>query len=304
MNETTKESPTIEMIGLSKRFGNTQAVDNLNLAIPAGTTLGFIGPNGAGKTTTIRMLMGMLRSTAGRARILGRDVLDDPAEMKQHIGYVPELHFIYRWMRVSDAIGFCRRLFRDWNDERCGELLALFELEPRKRVKELSKGMLAKLSLLLALAHEPEILILDEPTSGLDPLIREEFLDGVLRAICAERRTVLFSSHMLSDVQRLADNVALIYEGRLLAHCPTDELVTGTKRIRVVLKNGSAPCEPPPGTVYQRQEQREWLLTVRGYSAGTLEYLRQRYPAESVEVSDLGLEEIFKDLVKGRRATT
>ena len=133
MNETTKESPMIEMIGLSKRFGKTPALDNLNLAIPAGTTLGFIGPNGAGKTTTIRILMGMLRPTAGNARILGRDVLDDPAELKQRVGYVPELHFIYRWMRVSDAIGFCRRLFHDWNDARCGELLALFDLDWRKR---------------------------------------------------------------------------------------------------------------------------------------------------------------------------
>jgi ABC-2 type transport system ATP-binding protein len=301
MSETPSKSAAIELIGLTKRFGATVAVDNLNLSIAAGTTLGFIGPNGAGKTTTIRMLMGMMRPTAGRARILGRDVLDDPAEMKQHIGYVPEMHFVYRWMRVRDAIGFCRSLFRGWNDERCGELLTLFELDPRKRVKQLSKGMLAKLSLLLALAHDPEVLILDEPTSGLDPLIREEFLDGVLRAICAEQRTVLFSSHTLSDVQRLADNVALIIEGRLMAHCPTDELVSGTKRIRVVLPNGGPPCEPPPGTLYQRLEQREWLLTVQGFSGGTLDYLHQRFPAKSVEVSDLGLEEIFKDFVKGRR---
>lgn len=301
MSETTNQPATVEAMGLTKRFGATLAVDSLNLSIPAGTTLGFIGPNGAGKTTTIRMLMGMLRPTAGGARVLGCDVLDHPAEMKQHIGYVPELHFVYRWMRVRDAIGFCRSLFRDWNDERCHELLALFELDQRKRVKQLSKGMLAKLSLLLALAHDPEVLILDEPTSGLDPLIREEFLDGVLRSICDERRTVLFSSHVLSDVQRLADRVALIHDGRLLAHCPTDELVSGTKRIRVVLPHGGPPCAPPPGTLYQRLEQREWLLTVQGFSSGTLDYLHQRCPAGSVEVSDLGLEEIFKDFVKGRR---
>jgi ABC-2 type transport system ATP-binding protein len=295
--------PAIETRDLTKRFGDRAAVDHLSLNVPAGTTLGFIGPNGAGKTTTIKMLMGVLRPTGGSARILGTDVFTNPAELKQRIGYVPELHFIYRWMRVRDVIGFCRGLYRAWDDRRCTELLELFQLEQRKRIKELSKGMLAKLSLTLALAHDPEVLILDEPTSGLDPLIREEFLDGVLRLLCEGQKAVLFSSHTLSDVQRIADHVALIHEGRLLAHGTTDDLVAGTKRVRVVLNDGCTPSEPPEGTIWQQCQRREWLLTVHGFSADTLDFLQSHYSVENVEVGDLGLEDVFKDFVKGRRAS-
>ena len=293
--------PAIEAIGLTKRFKDETAVDDLTLRIAPGTTFGFIGPNGAGKTTTIRMMMGMLRPTSGSTRVLGTDVADDPTAVKQRVGYVPEVHLIHRWMRVREVIRFCQRLFDKWDMQREQELLDLFELPYDRRVKQLSRGMLAKLSLLLALVHDPEVLILDEPTSGLDPLVREEFLDGVLRGICQRERTVLFSSHTLSDVQRMADRVGIICDGRLITQGPVDTLVTGTKRIRVVLESGTAPGEPPPGTIWQRHERREWLLTVHGFSPTTLDYLYDSHPARNVEVSDLGLEDVFKDLVKGRR---
>lgn len=294
---------SIEMVGLTKRFGGRAAVDDLTLRIPAGCVFGFIGPNGAGKSTTIKMLMGVLRKTSGKARVLGFDAADRCEAIRQNVGYVPELHFIYGWMRVREVIGFCRSLYRTWNDRLCTKLLTLFELDEAKKVRHLSKGMVAKLSLLLAIAHEPELLILDEPTAGLDPLIREEFLDGVLRTICERQKTVLFSSHTLSDVQRLADRVGIIDEGRLLADCPTDELLTRTKRIRAVLKDGCSPDRAPDGTIWQRFQHREWLLTVRGYSPAALDYLRNKYPLEHVEVIDLGLEDIFKDFIKGRRAS-
>jgi len=303
MGDDTMTSPAIEMEELTRRFGDQTAVKGLSLAVPAGSTFGFIGPNGAGKTTTIRMLMGMLRPTAGRARILGIDVARDPAAMKQRVGYVPELHYIYRWMRVGEAVRFCRSFYRTWNDELSAELLELFELDRGKRVKHLSKGMVAKLALLLAVAHEPEVLILDEPTSGLDPIIREEFLDGVLRTLCARQRTVFFSSHTLSDVQRLADTIGILYGGQLLAVRPTDELVNGTKRIRAVLPDGAAPARPPAGTIWQRVERREWLLTVTGYTPRTLDHLREHNPVDNVEIIDVGLEEVFKDFVRGQRVS-
>ncbi len=294
----------IEMIGLTKRFGSQVAVDDLNLQIPKGTAFGFIGPNGAGKSTTIKMLMGMLRASAGEARLLGADVSSRPSVLKQRVGYVPEQHFIYRWMRVGEVIGFCRGLYDHWNDRRCDELLHLFELDVNRTVKHLSKGMVVKLALLLALAHEPELLILDEPTSGLDPIVREEFLDGVLRTLCEREQTVFLSSHTLSDVQRVADTIGLIYEGRLLVHCSTEELLSRTKRIRMVLRDGCSPADVPEGTIWQRFQHREWLLTVRGFSQGMLERLKSEYPLEHVEVLDIGLEDIFKDYVKGQRVSS
>lgn len=231
-------------------------VRDFTLHVTAGKTIGFIGPNGAGKTT-IKLLMGMLRPNAGSARVLGIDVARDPLAVKQRVGYVPEQHTIYRTMRAGDVIAFSLHLYATWNDGYGSELVRLFGLELDKKVNQLSKGMLAKLSLVLALAHEPEALILDEPMSGLNPLAREEFLDGVLRHLCDRQRAVVFSSHALGDVQRMADLIALIDEGTLLAYAPADELLKTTKRIRAVRRDGCQPGTPPDGTIWQRVQQRE-----------------------------------------------
>ncbi len=293
----------IELTGVTRRYGKATAVDNLTLHIPRGHTFGLIGANGAGKSTTIRMLMGMLRPHVGQVRVLGLDVFAEPSRMKECVGYVPETPVMYRWMRVGEVIGFVRAFYPTWNGDECARLLDLFALDTTKKVKHLSKGMAAKLSLLLALSHEPEVLILDEPMSGLDPIVREEFLDGVLRAICAERRTVLFSSHTLDDVQRLADTVGILYEGQLLVQRGVEELLASTRRIRAVLRDGCLPRREPAGTVWQRVERREWLLTVSDFSPDLLETLRAENELEHVEVSGLNLEELFKDVVKGRRVT-
>ncbi len=298
----TPSTYAIETVGLTKRYDGKNAVTDLTLRIPPGEAFGFIGPNGAGKSTTIKMLLGMSRPNAGEARVLGHDAIRDAVALKQRVGYVPELHYIYRWMRVGEVIAFCRPLYANWNDRFCADLLKLFELNPEKKVKQLSKGMVAKLALLLAVAHDPEVLILDEPTSGLDPVVREEFLDGILHTLCERQRTILFSSHTLSDVQRIADTVGLIFEGRLIDHCRTEDLLSATKRVRAVLSDGCSAGPPPEGTIWQRAQQREWLMTVRGFSSSTLEFLRAKYSLDSIEVIDLGLEDVFKDLIKGRKA--
>jgi ABC-2 type transport system ATP-binding protein len=147
----------------------------------------------------------------------------------------------------------------------------------------------------------PEVLILDEPTSGLDPLVREEFLDGVLGAIGKHRRTMLFSSHALEDVRRLADTVGILSEGRLLLQRGVEELLTSTRRIRAVLRDGCLPRHEPPGTVWQHIQRREWLLTVSDFTPDLLQRLRTENDLEHVEVAGLNLEELFKDFVKGRR---
>jgi ABC-2 type transport system ATP-binding protein len=304
MNSDIPADFAIELSGVTRRFGKATAVDSLTLRIPRGRTFGLIGPNGAGKSTTIKMLMGMLRPQAGRVRILGVDVFAEPSRMKERVGYVPEVPQIYRWMCVGELIAFTRAFYPTWNADECSRLLDLFALDPAKLVKHLSKGMLAKLSLLLALAHDPEVLILDEPTSGLDPLVREEFLDGVLGAVCKRRRTVLFSSHVLEDVRRLADTVGLLYEGRLLLERGVDELLTSTRRIRAVLRDGCLPRREPAGTVWQHIDRREWSLTVSNFTPDLLQKLRAENDVEHIEVTGLNLEEVFKDCVKGRRTAT
>ena len=302
MTSGVTSDPVIELSWLTKRFGRTLAVDNLSLQVPRGSTFGLIGPNGAGKSTTIRMLMGVLSTTAGTAQVLGMDVSAEPVRVKQRIGYVPETHQICRWMRVEEVIGFCQSCYDSWNDRTCREMLDLFGLDPRKKVKHLSKGMLAKLSLLLAVAHDPELLVLDEPMAGLDPIAREEFLDGVLRTICERGQTVLFSTHTLDDVQRLADTVGILYEGRLLVDRNIDELLGAVKRIRATLHNGSRPEHVPAGTIWQQIAGREWLVTVNDFAPDKVERLRDQDAVEHVEVIDLGLEDLFKDFIKGQRA--
>lgn len=324
--------PAIELFGLTKRFGRTLAVDNLSLNIPRGSTFGLLGPNGAGKSTTIKMLMGMLSISAGEAQVLGIDVQADPVQVKQRVGYVPETHSIYRWMRVREVLGFCKSCFSAWNDKTCREMLDLFGLDPEKKVKHLSKGMLTKLSLLLAVSHEPEVLLLDEPLSGLDPIAREEFLDGVLRTICDRGQTVLISSHMLDDVRRLADTIGILNNGRLIVQGSVDELLTSTKRIRATLRDGFRPSPtfagktgtgsepagagagkkasgevPVPvlsGVIWQKLEGREWTITVRDFSPEKVQQVRAIDGVERADVVDLGLEELFKDTIRGQRVAS
>jgi ABC-2 type transport system ATP-binding protein len=303
MSTSPGNGPAIELHGLTKCFGTTLAVANLSLAVERGSTLGLIGPNGAGKTTTLKILMGILAPTGGEVRVLGTSPQANPTWVKRRVGYVPEVQHIYRWMRVRQVIGFCRSLYEgSWNDETCQRMFELFRLDPNKKVKHLSKGMLVKLSLLLAIAHDPEVLVLDEPMSGLDPIAREEFLDGVLGALCDRGQTVLFSTHTLDDVQRMADTVAVLYEGRLLLHSKIEQLVSTTKRIRAVLSDGQRPGQVPAGTVWDRIEGREWLITVRDFSPEKVQQVRALNGVDHVEVIDLGLEDVFKDIVKGQRA--
>jgi ABC-2 type transport system ATP-binding protein len=303
MIASTETGPALELVGLTKRFGRTLAVDRLSLTIPRGSVFGLLGPNGAGKSTTIRMLMGMLAPSDGQARVLGIDVAADPVEVKQRVGYVPETHHIYRWMRVGEVLGFCKSCFRKWNDQTCRELVELFGLDLEKKVKHLSKGTQVKLALLLAVAHEPELLLLDEPLSGLDPIAREEFLDGVLRTICERGQTVLISSHMLDDVRRLADTVGFLYEGRLLLQDNLDALLASTKRISATLRDGCRPTQAPDGTIWQRIEGREWIVTLRDFTPEKLGQIQATEGVEHANVIDLGLEELFKDLIRGQRMT-
>lgn len=296
------EGDAIRTEGLSKRFGQTAAVADLALQVPRGRTYGLIGLNGAGKSTTIRMIMGLLPPTSGRVMLRGVDVWQDPVAAKTGVGYVPDRPNVYPWMRIGQAMAFCKRLQPRWRDAYAADLLKRFRLDPDQKVGKLSKGMAAKLSLLLALAHDPEVLILDEPTDGLDPVARDDFLEGVLAAACEQERSVLMSSHALDDVQRMADTIGLMHGGRLVIQRPTEELVRTTKRLRMVLPDGGPPPPAVPGAILQRREGRQLTITVCDFAPAAVEGLRTQTRAEVVAIEDLTLDEIFKDLVRGREA--
>ncbi|MCZ6767546.1 MAG: ABC transporter ATP-binding protein [bacterium] len=298
MTSNGVDTLAVEMVGVTKRFRSGVAVDDMNLTIPRGTTLGLIGPNGAGKTTTVRILMGTLAPTAGHVRVLGMNA----ATIRHRVGYVPERHDIYPWMTVAEAISFTATFYPTWDAGYCRELLDLFALDVRKRVKQLSKGMLVKLGLLLAVSHRPELLILDEPTSGLDPIVHDDFLEAFVRSICGRGTTVLYSSHNLEDIRRLADSVCILRAGKILVHSGVDELLASVKRIRVVLIDGQLPQWVPDGTLAQRIQNREWLLTVGHFDTTVANRLKAENPVESLDVFDLTLGELFKDYILGEVA--
>jgi ABC-2 type transport system ATP-binding protein len=304
MAEDDADMPAVELIGVSKTYRKEKALDDLTLKIPRGMTMGLIGPNGAGKSTTIRMIMGTLRPTSGSVRVLGLDMPQHAEKLRPRVGYVPERHDIYPWMTVGEVIRFVSSFYPTWDKCFCDEIMDIFALARNKKVKHLSKGMQVKLALVLGVSHRPELLVLDEPTSGLDPIVHEDFLEGVLRSIIHGSTTVLFSSHNLGDIRRLADSVCILREGKVLVQRGTEELLASAKRVRAVLADGRLPQWVPEGTIWQRVQRREWLLTIDGFDGGMAQQFQSRNPVESVEIFDLSLGELFHDYIVGESART
>jgi ABC-2 type transport system ATP-binding protein len=285
----------IDLQGVTRRFGRQRAVNDVTLRIPRGATCGFVGLNGAGKSTTIRVAVGLMRPTAGTLRVAGVDPVRDHVELCRRVGYVPDRPTVYGWMRVGEAIAFVRRFHGPaWDAARCDDLVRRLRLPLDARVSKLSKGQAAKLQLLLAVCHGPRVLILDEPTSGFDPVVREEFLQSVLRVAGDSGQTVLFSSHGLADVQRIADRVAILHEGQLVAHESIDALVGRTKRVRVV-SDDFVPTPPGVGVLRRTRDGRAQTLTIDRFTPDVLPAL-----GASAEVFDVTLDDWFKDFVRGR----
>lgn len=294
------EDAAILARGLTKRYGNNDGVNGLDLAVARGCKFGLLGPNGAGKSTTLKMMMGILRPDAGELSVLGQPSPVDSPLLRARIGYVPERHHIYRWMAVGEVIRFTSAFYPTWNHSLCAELLGQYGLAPEKKVEQLSHGMTTKLALTLALSHEPELLILDEPTTGLDPLVREEFLEGILHPLVTKtERTVVFSSHIMSDIEAVSDTIAIINEGRLLVCRSRPDLVERTKRVAVTV-DGNADIAPENAIQVQREVGRA-ILTVQDFEDGQAEALRAQPGVRNVEVHDMTLEQVFKAFVKGDR---
>lgn len=291
----------IELHGVTKRFGKKLAVADLDLTCPRGEILGLLGPNGAGKSTTIRMLVGLTEPDSGDIEILGTNTKHRTVAVKRCIGYVPELHNMYRWMSIGELIRFVSAFYPAWDRSLCDDLLEMFELSCASKVRNLSKGMTAKLGLLLAMSPTPELLVLDEPTSGLDPLVREDFLDGVLRANSRSEQTILFSSHHVDDVERLADRIGIIYEGELLLCESTDAISSLVKQVRATLTDGCLPKWTPPEVIWQSISRREWLVTLYPFDTETVTRLEAENDVCEVETVSLSTEDIFKQLIRGRK---
>ena len=233
----------IKTEGLTKYFGRKPALDHLTVSIPRGCICGFLGRNGAGKTTAIKLLLGLLQPTVGSSAVLGQDSTALSPETRARIGYVTEGHHLFRWMSIAALENFQRAFFPDqWEGGFFAEMIDYFDLSPKQKIKHLSNGQRAQVSLALTLAPNPEVLIMDDPTLGLDPAIRRQFLEGMIQLIMKQGRTVLFSSHILADVERVCDRLLVLDRGVLRADCTLEQFRQSIRRVRVSFKD-QAPTE-------------------------------------------------------------
>ena len=290
----------IETEGLGRKFGTFDAVRDVNLSVRKGTVFGLLGINGAGKSTIIKMIVGHLRPTTGGVRVLGRTLEQDSAEIRKRVAYVSENRYLYEWMTVAESIRFTRAFHSTWDDAKAEHLLKRFSLPPDKKIKQLSRGNRARVCLLLALSFNPELIILDEPTSGLDPIVRRDFIENIVSEISEEGKTVLFSSHIVEEVERVADYVGIINDGELLLTSSIDDIKASYKRVRYAT-NGTRPeVAGVPGVVMVENGRHEQVLTVQGWDEETLRTLGGRGVANP-ELLPISLEDIFVNTVRAER---
>ena len=282
----------IKVENLVKYFDGRCVLDGINLNVPRGCIYGLLGRNGSGKTTIIRILLGLEPPTRGQTFLLDAESSELSAKLHSRIGYVAEGHNLIQNYRVGRLIKLCKDLSLRWNDEFFNHLIETFRLPADRKVKELSIGMRAQLNLALAMAIDPELLIFDDPTLGLDTVARRQFLELAIELIQQQGRTILFCSHILSDVERIADKIGILAAGKLVVDCPLEELKERVKKLRVIFPE-SAPVNLHLTEIINQQIQgREMVITVANWNKQKQTVLETFKPSSCTEIP-MSLEDIF-----------
>ncbi|MEQ1857073.1 MAG: ABC transporter ATP-binding protein [Longimicrobiales bacterium] len=295
----------IELSGVSWRAGKSFELTDVSLRVPVGSIYGFLGPNGSGKTTTIRTFLGMLKPDRGDIRVLGKEVPRAMREILACVGYVPERPHVYPALTVAEQVRYHSAFFPTWDRGWADELTNRLQLDPDRKIARMSKGEAGKLLLLLALGQRPSLLVLDEPTDGLDPVVRRDVLATVLDYVGETQATVLISSHLVHELERICDWVGVMDRGRVVTEMPMQHFKNGIKRLRVV----GAPVSVPdaPFVVLSRQSDNgagsteTWI--VRGWEP-PMSYFIEGVGGTVRDVFDLDLEESFVELLRSSRPTT
>jgi ABC-2 type transport system ATP-binding protein len=282
----------IEVQGVVKYFGGRCVLDGIDLQVPKGCIYGLLGRNGVGKTTLIRMLMGLESATRGHLSVLGADSARLPSEVKSRIGYVAEGHHLIQDYRVGRFVDLCRALSLKWDQPFFDQMTDAFRLPMERRIRDLSTGMRAQLNLALSLATDPELLILDDPTLGLDTVARRQFLELAIDLIQRQGRTILFSSHMLADVERIADRIGILLGGRLAVDCSLEELRGRIKKMRLIFADSPPPDVCLTGIISKRVEGREVTLTLANWNEQKKAMIEALRPVDCSEIQ-MGLEDLF-----------
>jgi ABC-2 type transport system ATP-binding protein len=282
----------VDVTDLSRSFGGKTALDGVSFHATAGQVYGLVGANGAGKTTLVKHLLGLLRATTGSVRVFGFDPVREPVRVLGRIGYLSEERELPEWMRIDELMAYTQAFHPTWDTSYARELIETFGLDSSKTIRELSKGMRAQAGLVAAVAHRPELLILDEPSSGLDAVVRRDILDAIVRTVADDGRTVIFSSHLLEEVERMSDHVTMLHGGRVTLSGALDDVRRGYQRSRVRFTD---PFDHPPAletALAMEGGGRTWSIV----HSGSIEHFRHSVLAiggEVVESRDATLEEIF-----------
>jgi ABC-2 type transport system ATP-binding protein len=277
---------------LVKYYDGRCILDDINLEVPLGCIYGLLGRNGVGKTTLIRILLGLESPTRGETHLLGCDSSRLPADIHGRIGYVAEGHNLIQNYRVGKLINLCKSLSAKWDQDFLNHLLETFRLPMDRKIKQLSSGMRAQLNLSLAMAINPELLILDDPTLGLDTVARRQFLELAIDLLQRDGRTILFSSHILSDVERIADRIGILVAGKLAVDCTLEELKNRVTKLRLIFP------EKPPAELHltdiinQQTRGRELVITVANLNKQKQAIIETFKPSSCTEVP-MSLEDIF-----------
>ena len=290
----------IETNQLCKSFDSQPALRGLDLRVPVGSIFGFLGRNGAGKTTTIKTLMGLLRCDSGSAEVFGRPIIDAdyPVEIRRRIGFVTEDKELYPYMTVEQLIRFTRPFFPKWRHDLERRYLQMFELPPRRKIPDLSKGMRSKLMLLLAISRGAELLILDEPTDGLDPAATEDVLRELVTIAASSGTTMFFSSHQLSEVELIADHIGIVDQGRMIVSGSLDDMKVQYQRLQMVFPDPmKLPKQWVDGVEFVRQEGRMVSIIASRNADGIVDQV-QAIPGTMVERFPVTLKEIFLEHVR------
>ena len=278
---------------LYKSFKKKEVLKGLNVNVNKGSIFGFLGKNGAGKTTAIKCLLGLFRQTDGNSNILGYGSGDLPEEAKARIGYIPQENDLVEWMKVSQLIRYTKIFYDRWDDAITEKLLKRFEISEKDIVGELSTGQAQRLAVVLTLSFDPDVLILDEPVASLDPEGRRNFLETILDVAKDGKRTILLSSHITSDVERIADTIGILKDGTIQVERPIEDLKDSVKRLRIVPRNGVIPEGINiPNLLDMKKEPNFIMATVHDYSEDAKHTLEANYKV-NIDVFDLNLEDIF-----------
>lgn len=280
---------------LSKSYGEHRVLCDLDLAVPRGAVVGLMGTNGSGKSTLIKCLLGLLRPTSGQSTIFGFDTDDLPPQAKARLGYVPQVVYLYPWMKVRHVIAYTASFYDGWNQAWTDELVARWRVPLEQRVQALSTGQLQTVAIVLALGHRPELLVLDEPVASLDPIARRDFLRSLLEMTADGEQTVLFSTHISSDLERVATHVAILRDGQIAHFSELDDLKDRVKRLRLRSAEELPRSFAVPGSLHVTVEGDSALIAMSDVTPELIDELRDRWQAD-VRIEDLNLEEIFVEL--------